>query len=224
MQPTPNSESTIKVALADDHILLRNALANLIDNFERCKVICHASNGKELIEQVQKGVTPDVILLDLNMPVLDGYETAKWFHENQPDITILMLTLYDAELVFIRLLQVGVKGFLKKDILPSELKHAIHTVADFGSYYSHNFSGKLANLFRNNEKNPGAIERVMLSDQEIYFLKNVASEMTYKEIAREMNLSPRSVDAIRDQLFQKLDIKSRVGLVLFAIRKGIVSF
>src|SRR5688572_6224310 len=96
----------IKVALADDHVLLRTALASLIDNFDDCEVILQVSNGKELIERIQNGWITDVLLLDLNMPEMDGIETAKWIHKNFPDIHVLMLTMYDSEQALIRLLQV----------------------------------------------------------------------------------------------------------------------
>src|ERR1700694_2786218 len=102
-------EKKIKVALVDDHVLLRNALSSLINNFDNCKVIFQSSNGKELISQVKIGERPDVILLDLNMPEMDGYETANYLRDNHPDIHILMLTMYDSELALIRLLQAGVK-------------------------------------------------------------------------------------------------------------------
>jgi DNA-binding NarL/FixJ family response regulator len=131
--------------------------------------------------------------------------------------------MYDSDQLLIRLLQAGVKGFLKKDIHPSELKFAILSVMQVGYYYSHHTSHKLASLFR---KKPGEIfsyESSLLSDIEIDFLRLACTEKTYKEIALELKLNPRSVDGLRDSLFEKLDVKSRVGLALFAIKKGIVA-
>lgn len=219
------SKEMIKVALADDHILLRNALASLVDNFGDCKVIVQASSGEELIEQIgQNRLVPDVLLLDLNMPGMDGYDTAAWFQENHPDVHILMLTMYDTELVLIRLLQAGVKGFLKKDIHPSELKYAIHSVVQAGYYYSQSTTGKLANLFRRDQDNAMALQKTMLSGTEISFMKLACTELTYKEIATELGLNPRSVDNLRDALFTRFDVKSRVGLAMYAIKHGIVTF
>jgi two-component system, NarL family, invasion response regulator UvrY len=215
---------TIKVALADDHILLRNALASLINGFENCKVILEVSNGRDLVKKINQNELPHVILLDLNMPEMDGFETATWLTDNFPSVFILMLTMYDSEQAMIRLLQAGVKGFLKKDIHPVELKFALESVMQSGYYYSQQTSGQLANLFRNKNGNMIALEKAMLSAQETTFLKLVSSEMTYKEIALEMKLNPRAVDALRDHLFQKLDIKSRVGLAMYAIRQGLVAF
>jgi two-component system, NarL family, invasion response regulator UvrY len=158
------------------------------------------------------------------MPRKDGYESAIWLKNNFPQIHIMMLTMYDSESALIRLLQVGVKGFLKKDIHPSELKFAIQSVVQSGYYYSHNTSGKLANLFRINGDKAPSLHKNMLTEQEICFLKLASSELTYKEIAQKMSLNPRSVDSLRDHLFDKLDVRSRVGLAMYAIRHGIVAF
>ena len=214
---------SIKLAMADDHALLRNALAGLINSFDNCSVIYEAGNGKELISKMQHNAVPDVVLLDLSMPVMDGFETAAWLNANYPDVHVLMLTMYDSELTLIRLLQAGVKGFLKKDIEPSELKFAINSVVQEGYYYSTHTAGRLANLFRNNKRDNIRLQNTMLSDQEIEFLKFTSTDMTYKEIAQKMSLTPRTVDALRDQLFVKLDVKSRVGLAMVAIRNGIVT-
>lgn len=214
----------IKVALADDHILLRNALASLIDSFGDCRVIHQSNNGKELITHLKSGEIPDVIILDLNMPEMDGYESAQIVQKSFPGIHVLMLTMYDSELSLIRLLQAGVKGFLKKDIHPSELKFAIHSVMKAGYYYSNHTTDKLANLFRNNQEKKNYLQNTMLTEQELEFLKLTCSDMTYKEIAQKMTLNPRTVDNLRDQLFIKLDVKSRVGLAMVAIKNGVVIF
>ena len=213
----------IQVALADDHILLRNALASLIDRFENCKVVMQVSNGKELVTAISKDNLPDVVLLDLNMPGMNGYETATWLRDNYPSIHVLMLTMYDSELTLIRLLQAGVKGFLKKDIHPNELKYAIHSVIENGYYYSHNATGKLLNLFRTKAASTSILDKSMLTETEIRFLQLSCSELTYKEIAQEMKLNPRGVDNLRDNLFTKLEVKSRVGLAMYAIRHGLTN-
>lgn len=215
-------KSKIKIALADDHILLRSALADLINSFDECLVILQCSNGLELKEMLQKDNPPDIILLDLNMPLIDGFETAEWLKHNFQNTHILMLTMYDTEATMIRLLQSGVKGFLKKDVHPSELRFAINSVIQNGYYYSNSTTGKLVNLFRTS--NDQAIEKNILTEQEIKFLKLAATDMTYKEIALKLLLNPRSVDNLRDHLFEKLDVKSRVGLAMYSIRHGIVNF
>lgn len=213
-------EKIYQVALADDHVLLRNALASLIDSFDGFKVIYQTGNGSELIEIIKPSNLPDILLLDLNMPEMDGFDTAHWFKDHFPQVHVLMLTMYDSEATLIRLLQAGVKGFLKKDVHPSELKFAMKSVLQNGYYYSHNTTGKLVNLFRH--QNEAEIQKNYLEDQEVSFLKLAASDMTYKEIALEIGLNPRAVDNIRDHLFEKLEVKSRVGLAMFAIRNGLV--
>jgi len=217
-------KKTIRIAMADDHVLLRSALASLIDSFEDCQVILEAGNGKELIAAIGKDKMPDVVIMDLNMPEMDGLETAAWLQQQFPDIKVLMLTMYDSELSLIRLLQAGVRGFLKKDIHPTELKFAIQSVVQAGYYYSNHTTGKLVNLFRQHSESNSLLQRSILSDQEIRFLKLACSDLTYKEIAQQMGLNPRAVDTLRDQLFVKLDVKSRVGLAMLSIRHGLVTF
>jgi len=217
-------EKLIKVALADDHLLLRNALASLINSFGDCQVIFHTNSGKEMIERITSGAMPHVVILDLNMPDMDGFETASWLQDNFVQIPVLMLTMYDSELSLIRLLQAGVKGFLKKDIHPDELKFAIHSVIQSGYYYSNHTTGKLVNLFRNKPDGNMSLHKAMLTEQEVEFLRYACSDLTYKEVAQKMGLNPRSVDSLRDQLFTKLDVKSRVGLAMVAIRHGVVTF
>ena len=213
----------IKIALVDDHILLRDALAGVISSFEQCRVLVKADNGKDFIEQMKIISLPDLIVLDINMPVMDGYETAKWVKDNYPEINIIILTMFDSEIALVRLLQCGVKAFLKKDTHPKELEFAIESVMESGYYYSQNSSCKLANVIRNPSRN-FTMHPVHLTDNEITFLKFSCTELTYKEIAKQMYISPRTVDNYRDSLFDKLQVKSRVGLAMYAIKNAIVNF
>lgn len=209
----------IKIALADDHKLLRNALASLINTFENCEVIFEANNGKDFCTLLERDL-PDVAIIDYNMPVMNGLECANWMKANYPQVPILMLTMYDTELMLIKLLQAGVKGFMKKDIHPNELHKAIQSVMTEGFYYSVHTSAKLAGFFTEKESIP--FWEKILSEQDLTFLKLVCSELTYKEIAQEMNMNPRTIDSMRDSMFDKLDVKSRVGLTMYAIKHGLV--
>ncbi len=211
-----------KIILVDDHTLLRDALSSLIHSFEEFSVINSLNNGTELIRALSEGYKPDIVLLDLNMPILDGFETAKWLNENYPEIKILILTMYDSEIALIRLLKVGVKGFLKKDTHPNELRVALNSVSENGYYYSQDTTGKLANLFQKNTDNQNFVEKAMLNESELAFLRLASTDLTYKEIAAQLNLSPRAIDGYRDSLFEKLDVKSRVGLAIYAVKNGIV--
>lgn len=213
-----------KIILVDDHTLLRDALSSLIHSFEEFSVINSLNNGTELIRALSEGYKPDIVLLDLNMPTLDGFETAKWLNVNYPEIKILILTMYDSEIALIRLLKVGVKGFLKKDTHPNELRVALNSVSENGYYYSQDTTGKLANLFQKNTDNQNFVEKAMLNESELEFLRLASTDLTYKEIAANLNLSPRAIDGYRDSLFDKLDVKSRVGLAIYAVKNGIVRF
>lgn len=214
----------IKLLVADDHILLRDALASLINNFEEFSVIHKAANGQEVIEAIKNGVKPDILLMDLNMPVTDGYETAGWVVKHHPHIKITILTMYDTEVAMIRLLQIGVTGFLKKDIHPAELRKALLAIATGEYYFNNNTTLKIASLFRKKTDGKLLLENLLLNETELEFLKLAATDMTYKEIATNMGLTPRHIDNLRDVLFTKLDVQSRVGLAVYAVKNGIVVF
>ena len=140
-------KSIIKIALVDEHILMRHALARLIDSFENCEVILELNNGQELLKALDALNLPDVILLDVNMPVADSFKTAAYLCSNYPSIHIVMLTMFESDQVLLRLLQIGIKGFLKKDVHPNELKFAISSVMQSGFYCSQQVSAKIANFF-----------------------------------------------------------------------------
>jgi two-component system, NarL family, invasion response regulator UvrY len=218
-----NAHKPVKIAMVDDHILLRDALATVIDGFENCKVILLAAHGRELLEKLQPDNLPDLVILDLNMPELDGYETARYLRLHYPGVYVLILTMYDSEITLLRLLQAGARGFLKKDIHPGELKLAIQSVMSAGYFYSYNSAGKLVNLFKKDKTNNNQADRLSLSENELAFLKLASSDMTYKEIAAVMEISPRTVDNYRDALFLKLNVKSRVGLAIYAIKSGVIT-
>lgn len=219
-----SEQEKIKVLIADDHVLLRNALAELINQFQTCHVIFQACNGLEVMKCLKNGTIPDIILLDLNMPELDGFETAEQLQLQYPAVKVMAVTMYDSELSLIRLLQFGVKGFLRKDIHPAELKTAIETLHREGYYHSNYLGSKLSGLFIKGKDHKRKIDEALLQENELLFLRHTATDKTYKEIALEMSLSPRAIDSLRDQLFVKLDVKSRVGLALYAVKNGIVQF
>lgn len=211
-----------KIVLVDDHILLRNGLASLVRNLGH-EVLFEADNGKEFVKKLAPGLLPDVVLMDINMPEMDGYESAQWLKENHPDIKLLALSMYDNENSIIRMLKCGAKGYILKDSEPVELKSAIESLISKGYYYSDLVSGKLIHAINKIDDTGSDINTMNnLNERETDFLKYACTELTYKEIADKMFVSPRTVDGYRDTLFEKLHVKTRVGLVMYAIKNGIV--
>lgn len=206
------------IALVDDHVLMRKGLANLLKDLEH-HVLVEADNGKDFLNKIKGQIQPDVVLLDINMPQMDGYETALLLRQNYPGVKVLALSMYDDELAIIRMLRNGARGYILKDCDPRELKAAINAVIEKGFYYSELVSGYLIRTI-NDADDGGNLSK--LTQKELDFLQLCCTEMTYKEIADKMCISPRTVDGYRDELFRKLSTKSRVGLVIFAIKNGIV--
>ena len=210
------------IALADDHTLLRNGLASLVTSLGHT-VLFEADNGQQLTEKI-KDCEPELVLMDINMPEMDGFETTHWLKQNHPEVKVLALSMYDNETSIIRMLKCGAKGYILKDSEPAELKEAINTIITKGFYYSDLVSGKLMYAINKMEDDGDSLKSLLpLSDRETDFLKYACTEMTYKEIADKMFVSPRTIDGYRDALFEKLQVKTRVGLVMYAIKNGVVN-
>jgi two-component system, NarL family, invasion response regulator UvrY len=210
------------IVLTDDHGLLRNGLAQLVQSLGHT-VLFEADNGIDLQQKLKKENLPNLVLMDINMPEMDGYETTKWLKQQHPDVHVLALSMYDNEASIIKMLKCGAKGYILKDSDPTELKAAIDAVINKGYYYSDLVSGKLIHAINKIEDEGSDINTLAhLSDRETDFLKYSCTELTYKEIAEKMFVSPRTIDGYRDALFEKLTIKTRVGLAMYAIKNGIV--
>jgi DNA-binding NarL/FixJ family response regulator len=216
------SKTVIHIALVDDHILLRNGLASLVQSFEGYTVLFEANNGKEFIQQLQTYPDPDIVLLDITMPEMNGLETADWIKQNLPNAKILVLSVMDNDNIIISMLKKGARGYILKDSKPAIFKQALDHIRDTGFYVNELVSNKLLNYVTHEEDMRKEITPVSsLTANEITFLQMVCTEMTYKEIAKKMDLSPRTVDGYRDELLKKLKVQSRTGLVVFAIKYGI---
>jgi two-component system invasion response regulator UvrY len=211
------------VVLVDDHVLLRNGLASLIRSFGRFDVLFEASDGKDLIRKLQTSRLPDIILLDISMPEMDGYETACYLRVHYPDIRVLALTMADTDSSVVRMLKNGAKGYILKDIDAQGLESALNGILDNGSYYSETVTEALIETFGQLDHPQRRYRQMlMLNDRELEFIKLVCTEWTYKEIADRMYLSPRTIDGYRDALFEKLNVRTRVGLAMYAVKNGIV--
>ncbi|KFF09160.1 response regulator transcription factor [Chryseobacterium luteum] len=208
---------TIPIAIVDDHTLMSKALENMIMENPQYRVIMNHPNGEDFIAAIEKASElPAVVLMDINMPYKNGIETTEWLSGNHPNIKVIALTMEDDEKVLIKMLKAGAKGYLLKDMQPSILFQAIDTVFDKGSFYTDFVAQKLLKVKSEDIKNASLLSE--LKDREKEFIKWACSELTYKEIADKMFLSPKTIDGYRDSVFTKLEIKNRVGLVLFALK------
>jgi len=206
----------LQIVLVDDHRLFRSGIAALINKLPQYSILFEASDGDELMRKLTPKLKPDILLLDINMPKKNGIVTAEWIRDAYPDVKVIVLSMFeDAEKV-LQMVKLGVKGYLLKDAEPAEFENALKKVADGEVYYPDFVTRHLVQNFNNQ------FEKIKLNNREIEFLKLAGSELTYKEIADQMCISVRTVDGYRDQLFEKLQIKSRVGLVLYAIKNKLI--
>jgi DNA-binding NarL/FixJ family response regulator len=211
------------IAIVDDHTMFRKGLISLINLFPNYKVLFDAANGKDFIKQLQPRHVPDILLLDIAMPEMDGYLTANWVKTNYPSIKILALSTMDSETAIIKMIKNGAKGYVLKDAEPKELRQAFDYVLSKGFYYNDLISNKIiqsVNLLVDDKTGLNAFTK--LSDKELNFLQLACSEKTYIEIAKEMFVSDRTVDGYREALFKKFNVSTRVGLVMYAIKNDMV--
>jgi len=212
------TQDQIAIAIVDDHTLFRNGVAALLGEFDELKVVFDAENGEHLRQMLTKHTLPQVILMDINMPVMDGYAATKWIKENYPQIKVLALSMFEDDKAVIRMIKSGASGYVLKESKPRELFEAIKIINEKGVFINEMVSGKLLRSVSDKDQAPE------LSKKELEFLKLCCSELTYKEIADQMFVSPRTVDNYREALFLKLNLKSRTGLVLYAIQNEIFKF
>ncbi len=212
-----------QIILVDDHIILAKAIQSIIEKDDAFHVTHVLKNGRELIDLLPGlDVKPDLILLDINMPVMNGMEVAKVLQQQYPELKFLTLTMNDEEMSIIKMFNLGAKGYLLKDADPEELMFAMTSILNKGFYYSDFVASVLMkNISGKSESTDTKSPTIILKDRELEFLKHCCSEMTYKEIADVMFLSPKTIDGYREHLFQKLNVKSRVGLVLYSFRKNL---
>lgn len=207
-----------KVAIADDHSLVRQGLETLIRENKDYEVIMSAADGQALVDEIEKrNLEPDIVVLDVNMPRLNGFETAAWLKEHKPETKVLALTMFDDQNVVIKMLKHGAKGFILKNGDARQLFEALDDLRDAGYHFNHMVTGR---MLEQADKTGQQNEKPALTKNEETFLKYCCSELTYKEIADRMNLSVRTVEGYRDSLFSKYQINSRVGLAILAIRLG----
>jgi two-component system, NarL family, invasion response regulator UvrY len=226
------SNNIIKLGIVDDHDLFRKGLITLINTLitvrHRYETVFEAANGLDLMESLAKsepGALPDLLLLDLNMPGMNGFECITWLRTHYPLIKTIILSMRNDDATLIRSLRLGACSYLTKDISPDDLKIGIDSIWEKGYYYPETMATKLVqNLAADipTQQTEITAASVSLSDREKRFLALACTEMTYSEIARTMSLSARTIDGYRDALFSKLHVGSRVGLAMWTVRNGIL--
>jgi DNA-binding NarL/FixJ family response regulator len=207
------------IAIVDDHILIAKTLSGIIENFAAFEVLYECENGKVLQERMAiKSNVPGIVLLDISMPVMDGFETAQWLREFHPGVLIMALSMQDDEQSLIKMIKSGANGYLLKNVHPAELEKALDALVKNGCYYPGWATSKVfASLGATASTQADAIK---ITEREKEFLRYSVTEMSYKEIAEKMFCSPRTVESYRDALFEKLELKTRVGLAVYAMKNG----
>ncbi len=212
-----HGKSLIKIAVADDLAMLRESMCQIIDTWENCKVILQADNGKQFMSLLDPKNLPDLALVDLRMPEINGYELIKLLTQKYPEIKIMVLTVFIGEEAIYRAFQAGAHGFMDKSEDGNKLKKGIYEMMRTGHYYSDQSAARMVKQSlatgKKNKKN--------LNEEEIVFLKNIITEKTYKEIADDMGIPVRHAEYLRNNMFERFDVQSRIGLAVLAIEKGL---
>ena len=208
-----------QILLVDDHQLLRKGLINIL-NANGFTNIIEAANGEELLE-ILKNTRPDIILLDLHMPKMNGFESMKRIKEVNSHSKVLVLSMLDDHISIIQMIKSGVDGYIIKDSEPKDLIHAIEVVLNGGNYYSELVNEQLNSGVLTHDH---YIDQNTLSERELEFLTYASSDLTYKQIAEKMFVSVRTIDGYRDSIYQKFNIKTRIGLVIFALKNKIINY
>ncbi|MCI0750783.1 MAG: response regulator transcription factor [Flammeovirgaceae bacterium] len=208
----------LKVYIADDHSLFRKAMVALIKTLPRVSEVKDAENGRELLALVKQD-PPDVCVVDLQMPVMDGEETTTRILSSYPNVKVIILTMEDHEKLIIQMIERGAHAFLHKTTNPDELEKAINSVVDKDFYHN----DLVASAMRRNLKDKSKAKlNEELSDREINIIKFVCDELTNKEIGEKLSLSERTIETHRSRIMEKLNLKTAIGLVKYAYEQGIV--
>jgi len=209
----------INIGIVDDHQLFLKSLSVLIESFPTFKIVLDALNGEGLLNKLQSAETlPDILLLDVNMPVMDGASTAMVISSRYPQIKMVALSMKDDDVSVIKMIKAGCCAYLLKDIHPDELEKALTEVYTKGYYNADISNINYRRLILKTKE-----EEIVFSDREKAFLKLACSDLTYKQIATQMHLSERTIDGYREACFEKLNVQSRTGMALEALRRNLVS-
>jgi DNA-binding NarL/FixJ family response regulator len=214
-------KTKINVGVVDDQHLFRQGMVSLLKEFENINVMLEASHGKELLVQLHHKI-PDVILLDLEMPVMDGIETTQVLKTKYPEIKIIILTMHNEEEMIVHLIEKGVHGFLPKNENIEIVIDAIYSVRESGYFFNEHVSQAMIKGLMSTKKIKPAFNPVKLVDKEIEVVKLICKEYTNKQIAEILSLSNRTIDGYRERILKKIGAKNTVGIVMYAVKHGII--
>ncbi len=210
----------VDIGIADDHQLFLKSLSILVESFDDFNISVEAINGEMLLQKLDKMADlPEIILLDVNMPVLDGPNTAAAISSKYPQIRLIALSMKDDDSSVIRMIKSGCCAYLLKDMHPDQLEKALEEVHRVGYYNADISNLRYRRLLQKSQED----EELQLTERERTFLQLACSDLTYKQIADQMHLAERTIDGYRENLFAKLNVQSRVGMVLEALRKNLVN-
>ena len=208
------------IAIVDDHLLIAKAIGSIIEQFKDYEVLYECENGAALQEMLAvRSNIPDIVLLDISMPVMDGKETAAWLRAHHPAVLVMALTMQGDDESLISMIRSGAKGYLHKNVHPAELEKALQMLVQKGFYYPDWATSRLLSTIAEGpaQKTAG----IAISEREKEFLRYACTELTYKQIGEKMFCSARTVESYRDALFEKLGMKTRVALALYAVKAGL---
>jgi two-component system, NarL family, invasion response regulator UvrY len=217
-------DKDVKVAIADDHKLIRKGIVALVNSFPGFQIIYEADNGEELIKKIQNGPVPEIVLMDLNMPVMDGFAASEWISVHQEATKIIILTVNEAEYTLFNLMKLGIKGFLRKSADLEEFENALRIVSTAGMYFPTDNPRKRGSGKESGKESSDKAKIESLTEKEIEFIKLSCSNLKYKEVAEKMFIGHRTVDNYRDAVYEKLNVNSRAALIMFAVRNGLINF
>ncbi len=209
----------ISLAFADDHSMLRKGLIRLLQMLGNYTIAFEVENGQEVINAIKKNLIPDILILDVNMGGKDGYQVAKWLHQNHPQIKILVLSMYSDESTILKMIHAGAKGYITKDAEPEKLHEAIQTLWETGAYIPAHISQKIVMGIQKNILQESAKEELTPSEKQ--FLQLLCRQLSYQQIAVEMFLSTSTMDDYRKRLSKKLGVKGKAGLIVYAMQHGL---
>jgi DNA-binding NarL/FixJ family response regulator len=214
--------SKIRIAIADDYKIYRDGLKVGLSADENFEVLMEADNGEDLLKGLETNPV-DVIIMDLKMPIMDGMEATKAVRKKYPTMKVLVVTMYDDDKFIIHLMENGANGYLLKNTEPEEIRKSIYAVHENG-YYFNDVVNKalLKKLVLKNNLKPSFNQNVELTERELEVLKLICEEKTAAEIAKDIFLSPRSVEGIRQRLIEKIGVRNTAGLVMFAVKNNMV--